>query len=130
MIQKTQKGFVAIITVLAVLIFSLSIVIGTTYLSIGSAQSARAFSEGEEVLQLAEGCAEDALLHGTRDENYTGGNYAYLGGVCDVNIVKDGTVWTLDVSATKDTFRRSLEITASRQATIPGTFVLQSWHEN
>ncbi len=130
MIPKKQKGFIAVITVLMILVFSLSIVVGTAYLSIGSAQSARILSEGEEALQLTEGCAEDALLHGVRDENYTGGSYEYLGGRCNVNITKDGQIWMFDISGTKNVLKRSVEIIATRQIIVPATFVLQSWHEN
>lgn len=124
-----SKGFVAIITVLTLLVFSLSLTLATTYLSIGEAKSALAFSQGEAALQLTEGCAEDTLLLSKRDENYEGGEYLYLGGTCDVNVSKDGTVWTFDITGMKDGFSRSFEVVVDRQPGVPATLTLQSWLE-
>lgn len=123
-----QRGFIAIFLVIALLAFSLSLSTAVTYLSINESQSGLALSRGYGSLALAEGCAEDALILVNRDENYTNGTYEYLGGTCDVEISKDGTVWTLNISSTKDNFTRSLEIIFDRQS-VPPTLTLQSWLE-
>ncbi len=127
-----SKGFVAIITVLTLLVFSLSLTLATTYLSIGEAKSALALSQGEAALALTEGCAEDALILSGRDENYTGGSYSYLGGACAVDISKDLLEWTIDVVGTRDGFERHLEIVVLRVPGLlglPATLTLQSWLE-
>lgn len=128
--EKHPRGFIALITVLAILVFALSLTIATTYLSIGGSRAALALSQGAGVLQSTEGCAEDALLHGARDENYAGGTYTYMGATCTVNISKDGVVWTFDVASVRDGFTRSLGVVAARQITVPATFVVKSWREN
>lgn len=126
---KVRKGFIAIFLVIALLAFSLSLSTAVTYLSINESQSALALSNGVVVLSLAEGCAEDSLLLAVRDENYTGGAYEYLGGVCNVSVAKNGTAWTLDISASKNNFTRSLEIIVDRQPGLPSVITLQSWLE-
>lgn len=123
-----RRGFIAIFLVIALLAFSLSLSTAVTYLSINESQSGLALARGAAALALAEGCAEDVLLLSLRDENYTGGTYEYLGGSCDADVSKNGTIWTLDVSGTKDNFTRSLEIIVDRQL-VPPLLTLQSWLE-
>jgi hypothetical protein len=127
--KMKQGGFIAILTVIALLVFSLSLTVAVTYLSINEAQSGSALSQGAIALALSEGCAEDALLLSRRDENYNGGTYEYLGGTCNVEVSKNGTVWTLDVSGARDNFARSLEIVVDRQPGSPAVITLQSWLE-
>lgn len=124
----TQSGFIAIFLVIALLAFSLSLSTAVTYLSINESQSGLALARGAAALALAEGCADDALLLSLRDENYMGGAYEYLGGACNVSIAKNGTIWTMDISANKDNFTRSLEIIVDRQL-VPPLLTLQSWLE-
>lgn len=120
-----KRGFIAIMTVLALMVFSLSLSVATTYLSIGEAQSGFAVVQGARALHMAEGCAEDALLQSSRDENYTGGTYSYLGGACTVDVVKNGTVWTLTIIGTEATYERRLEVVIDRVPPV----TLQSWLE-
>ena len=124
-----SKGYIAIMTVLALLVFSLSLLVAVPYLSIGGAQQALVLSQGETLLAALEGCAEDALLLGSRDENYEGGSYSYLGSLCDVTIAKDGTAWSFSLSGNRQGLTRTLVITADRSVGIPGLFTLQSWLE-
>ena len=123
-----KKGFIAIFLVIALLAFSLSLSTAVTYLSINEAQSGLALAKGMAALTLAEGCAEDALILASRDENYNGGTYEYLGGTCNAEVSKDGIMWTLGISGTKDNFTRPLEIVVNRQF-VPPTLTLQSWLE-
>lgn len=123
------KGYVAILTVLTLMVLSLSLTTAVTYLSIGEAQQALAISEGEAALQAAEGCAQDALLQSFRDETYAGGQYTYLEAECDVAVSTDGTEWTLTVSSTKNRFTRSLEIVITREPGPPVTLTIESWLE-
>lgn len=123
------KGFIAILVVLALLAVSLSLLFAVPYLSIGESQSGLIVMQGAAALQAAEGCAQDALLLSIRDENYTGGSYEYLDAACTVATAKDGTIWTLSVSSTKDGFTRSLEIIFDRVLGTPATITLQSFLE-
>lgn len=122
-------GYIAIMTVLSLLVFSLSLLVAVPYLSIGGAQQALVLSQGETLLSALEGCAEDALLLSTRDENYIGGSYAYLGMLCEVTIEKVDTVWTLSLSGSRDGLTRTLQIVINRTVGVPGVITLTSWLE-
>lgn len=127
--QHQPKGYIAIMTVLSLLVFSLSLLVAVPYLSIGGAQQALVLSQGETLLAALEGCAEDALLLSTRDENYIGGSYAYLGIACEVTIEKVDTVWTLSLSGSGQGLTRTLVIVIDRAVGVPGVITLTSWLE-
>ncbi|OIQ01785.1 MAG: hypothetical protein COZ86_00090 [Candidatus Moranbacteria bacterium CG_4_8_14_3_um_filter_41_13] len=129
MIIQRKRGFIAILTVILLLTFCFSLTVGVTYLSIGESQSSLAVSNGAEALSLAEACIEDALLLSLRDENYAGGDLSYLGGTCVVAVAKNGTTWTLNVSGTKNTFTRSIEVVYEYTVGVPNTIILTSWLE-
>lgn len=124
-----QKGFIATLSILTLLAFSLSLSIAVTYLSIGESHEALALSQGRAALDLTEGCVEDALLMARNDENYSGGTREYLGGTCVVGVSKDGTTWTFSVEGVKDTFSRTIEVVVEYTAPAPATLVLTSWLE-
>ncbi|MEI8097143.1 MAG: hypothetical protein WCG73_03495 [Candidatus Moraniibacteriota bacterium] len=124
-----QRGFIAILTVITLLAFSLSLTIAVAYLSIGETQSAFALSRGDEALSLTEGCAGDALLQAKRDETYVGGDYSYLNGNCRVDVSVNGTTWTMDIAGTKNNFTRRVEIVLEYTLGPPNTIILTSWLE-
>ena len=119
----------AILTVIALLAFSLSLSVAVTYLSINESQAGLAVSRGAGALAHAEGCAEDALLRSTRDENYSGGTYDYFEGTCVIDVARDGTVWTVDVAGTKDGFTRTVRLIFEYVPGPPGSVTLVSWLE-
>ncbi len=127
--MRTHKGFIAILTVLALLALSLPLTLSVTYLSIGGSQSALAIADGEAAFQAANGCAEDALVQSLRDESYEGDTYTYLDALCDVSVAKDGEEWTLVVTAAKNGYERSLTIVFDRTPGSPGSITLRSWME-
>lgn len=127
--KSVSKGFMAILTVITLLAFSVSLIGAVTYLSIDGSQMGLALSQGTESLAFMEGCAEDALLLSSRDENYLGGTYEYLDGICTVDIVKDGLVWTMNVAGTKDGFTRAVRLIFDYVAGPPGIITLSSWLE-
>lgn len=127
--RQRSAGFMALFTVIALLAFSLSLVVAVAYLSINASQEGLMLARGETALQFAEGCAEDALLHASRDESYDGGSYEYLGGECTVDISKDDTVWTVDISGTKEQFTRSVRIIFEYDPLAPAVITLRSWLE-
>src|SRR3989338_835939 len=57
-----SRGFIAISSVVIVLAVILALTITMSYSAIGEAQSGLALFQGEENLQQAEGCVEDAML--------------------------------------------------------------------
>jgi hypothetical protein len=124
-----QRGFVAMIVVLSMLVFAAVLILGATYLSLGEAQSSFALSQGEGALSAAEGCVENALLLALRDETYDGGTYNLLGAACTVDVVVDGARYTFTVTAEKDGFVRHIEASADRQIGPPAVFSALSWLE-
>jgi len=101
----------AVLIIMAVL-FSLIVVSG--FLSIGESRSGLDLFLSERTLFLAEGCAEDALLFSRNDETYAGGDIVHPEGTCSVEVEKDGTVWTMTVSAVRDGFSRTMEVVFNR----------------
>ncbi|MEK7182118.1 MAG: hypothetical protein AAB519_03245 [Patescibacteria group bacterium] len=128
--RKAQKGFIAVLTVIALLAFSASLVLSVAYLSIGESQAGFSFAEGEKALHVTEGCAEDAILLAIRDENYTGGTYSYLGSSCTVNLTKEDAVWIFTATGTKNNFSRTIRVEGTGVSGAPGTFTLTSWLES
>lgn len=124
-----QRGFVAMIVVLSMLVFAAVLILGATYLSIGEAQSSLALAQGRGTLSAAEGCAENALLLALRDETYDGGTYDLLGAACMVDVAVDGARYTFTVTAEKDGFARHIEVAADRQIGPPAVFSALSWLE-
>jgi hypothetical protein len=120
-----KKGYVAITTVLILLL--LIGTIGTTglLLSIGEAQSGLSAFKGEDSLQFVEGCAEDALLKSRASATYAGGNITRPEGTCTVSVSKAGNVWTLTVSTLDTKFRKTIQIQIVRT----GSITLNSWKE-
>lgn len=116
-------------TVLALLVFSLSLLMTVPYLSIGGMQQALVLSESETTRAALEGCVEDALLLSVRDENYSGGTLSYLGATCEVSIEKNDPLWTLSVTGTKYDITRSVQVVVNRTTGTPGTLTLQSFLE-
>lgn len=127
--KTTQPGFIAILTVIMLLSFSVALIYSAGYLSIGASKGALTLASGAAAHSLVDACAEDALLLSRRDGMYEGGNSEYLGGTCRVHVVKDGDVWTLDISGTKDGFTRAIEITFSYVPGPPSVITLQRWLE-
>lgn len=123
------RGYVAFLTVLALLIFSLSLLITVPASSIGGAREALLLTQSETLLSTLEGCAEEALLQSVRNETYEGGNMTFFGVVCQVTIEKVDTLWTLTLTGSKDDLVRTLRIIVDRTVGTPGTLTLQSWLE-
>ncbi len=127
--SQDARGYIAIMTVLALMVFSLSLLLSLPLLSIGGGQEALLLVESEITLGALEGCAEDAVLKSVRDEAYIGSTSDYFGIRCDVTIEKDGEQWTLLMQANKNELIRTLVIEGHRSPGNPGAFVLESWLE-
>ncbi len=114
------KGYIAIMTVLALLVFSLSLLLALPYLSIGGAKQALLLSESEGVRARLDGCAEDALLMLKRNETYSGGTYEYLGMHCEVAVARNDTHFTLTLIGNGQDITRRLTVVVDRTAGDPG----------
>jgi len=123
-----QKGYIALITVLIISAVALAIAATVALLGIGAAQSAVAGSKGENALQLAEGCAEDALLKSQQSGAYNGGNITRPEGTCVITVNKSGTNWTIIDTSTQIDFNRTVQVSFVRNTGSP--IDLSSWQES
>jgi hypothetical protein len=121
-----QKGFIAILTVLSLLVFSVSLSLSMMYLSLDASRVSVAPAAGEEVLALAQSCAEEVLLKLRNNPLYTGEPLNLLEGTCATSIETTGSESVLQVQATKDTYTRALRLVVDREA---DRLWLRSWQE-
>lgn len=121
-----KKGFVALSTVLILLVVTVSIVSTVTALSIDESKAGYALSQGENALRFSEGCAEEALLHVRNDENYAGGDIVRPGGVCRIDASHEGVSWTIEVGPVSAEYVRRIRILCERSAS---GITVTSWQE-
>lgn len=124
-----MRGYIALVTVLVLLVFSLSLLSAVPYLSLGGMQQALVLEKSESTLALLDGCIADALLLSKRDENYTGGIRDYFDARCEVSVEKNGTIWELSFVATRDHLVRTARVIVDRSPGVPGVLTLVSWLE-
>lgn len=124
--KEKSKGYIAIITVLIILIVMSAIVTTVSLSSIGELQSSWSQTKGEDALSFVESCAEDALLKAKASDSYNGGNITRPEGVCSVTITsKVGSTWTMVVTTTASDYKRTIEVIFNR-----GSFLtITSWQE-
>lgn len=122
-----QQGFIAISTVMILLVVTLAIATSVTLLAIGEMQSAFAVTQGEDTLQFVEGCMEDALLKIRNDVNYAGGTITRPEGSCLITIVSVvGNIWTIRATNQSLAYKRTIEVICDRGS---AGITLTSWLE-
>jgi hypothetical protein len=118
-----QEGFIAV---------TVGIAVSVTYASIGEAQSGLTLFKGEENLHFVEGCAEDALLKARSSSTFgdpagTPVTITRPEGTCSVTVnSKVGTTWTMDVTSSTTTYKKTIRIIFNRNTT---GISLTSWKE-
>lgn len=122
-------GYIALLTVLVLFVFSVSLLLVSPYLSIGGAQQALVLSQSESLLAVLDGCREDAFLLSVRDESYAGHSQEYFGAQCEVVVEKNDIVWNFSIVATRDGITRSVLVEANRSPGSPGTLTLTGFVE-
>lgn len=124
--MKYQKGYIAITTVLVLMVVGMSIATTAAFLGIGGVQGSYAQTKGEETLAFVEGCMEDALLKTWTNASYAGGTIVRPEGTCIVTVnSKVGNVWTMTVSTAETDYIRTVRVIFTR-----GTYItLTSWQE-
>lgn len=123
--RNVLHGYIALLTVLVLFVFSLSLSTAVAYFSIDEMQGALALAEGEAARVFTDGCAEDALLQASRSMDYSGGSFSYPQGVCMVDVSKEGTVWTFEIQGNRHGYERRLHI----EIEITAPLNLKSWQE-
>jgi hypothetical protein len=129
---QRQQGFIALTTVLLLLAVTVGIAVSVTYSTIGEAQSGLTLFKGEENLHFIEGCAEDALLKARSSSTFgdptgTPVTITRPEGTCSVTVAsKAGVTWTMNVTTSATTYKRTVQIIFNRNTT---GITLTSWKE-
>lgn len=124
--KKYKDGYVAIISVLIIGALVIAVAITISLLSIGEGQSSLSLTSGEDSLQLAEGCMEDALLKIRANSAYAGGTITRPDGTsCSVTVSQSGADYTVTAQTTGTKHVRKIQAVVNRGASI----TLTSWKE-
>lgn len=131
--MKNQRGFIAFTSLLVVSAVALAIAVSISLLGITEASTSLGFKKGQEVLKIAEGCAEEALLRLRDDATYDldGAEVSLPGldGSCTMDISDTGANRTIDITATisgPPQYVKKLQITAKRAG---NSINITSWQE-
>jgi hypothetical protein len=111
--------------VLVISVVVLAIIVTVTLTSIGEGQSSLALTQGEQELNFAEGCMEDALLLVQKSAAYNGGSITRPEGTCTITTNNVGNVWTITAATNSTQYKRTIEVIASRTSSL----VITSWRE-
>lgn len=126
---QANEGFIALISVLIISAVTVAIVLSIPLLGITESRSALGFKKGQEVLKIAEGCVEEALLRLRDKANYSGGSLNVGDGSCTISISGTGSDRTVDITATLSVppdYVKKLQITAKR---IGNSINIVTWQE-
>lgn len=117
-----------------VIISGITLAIATTIALSGINEmfSGTDLSKTHEVLEIADGCAEEAYFRLKKNPSYTGGTIPYAGGNCTATISGSGSSRTITSSATLDDFTRTISSEVTFTSNIAGNtegIDLTEWSE-
>lgn len=124
--NSREGGYVTISIVLILTAVILGIMITVAQLGIGEGQSSLALSKGEDALNFAEGCTEDALLNIRSNSSYAGGTITRPQGTCSITVITAGPTYTVTVTTTATEYKRTIQAIVNRGLT---AVTLTSWKE-
>jgi len=123
----TQRGYIALLTVLIVMSVVLTTVSTVALFAIGEAQSGLALFKGEDTLTFVEGCTEDYMLKiRAQGAGFVAGNITRPEGTCTITVNSGDPSWNITVSTTATTYKRSIRAIFTRN---PTGITLTSWKE-
>ncbi len=125
-LYQNYGGYIALSTVLIVLALVLLIGVSTSLLSINDLLSSQSGKMSNGALNLAESCAENALLV-LNEENTLPSSITLPQGFCSVTInSQTGSLWDFTVVSVADGYQKYIRINANRGATV----TINSWTES
>lgn len=124
-INMKSKGYIALTMILVIVSVVIALATTIALLSIGEGQASLAQQEGEESWNFIDGCAEDALLKIHDSSSYAGGTITRPEGSCSVTVISGNPNWNIKVTTTSTTYKRTVQILATRGSTI----TITSWLE-
>lgn len=116
-----KQGFIAFTSLLIISAITLSIIVSISLLGVSEAAASLSFKKGQEAFQIAQSCAEEALLrlrdNAAWDPNASQIPLPGLTGSCIVDIEASANDRTIDITATipgPPEYVKKLELTAKR----------------
>ena len=124
--KKTgQNGYIAISSVLVIMVVVMIIGTSVSLLSINDIQLSLSNKKSDEALDLVEGCVEDALIR-LNEDNLIPATITIPQGACSVTINSQaGSNWTFTVTGTFNTYTKGVRVEAVRQSNVE----VSSWTE-
>ena len=127
-LKKTQKGFVALVTVLLVGAVGVAVGISLILLGLGFSRTSLALEQSAMAKALANACSEEALQKIRESTAFTGsGNLLLNGGTCTYTVTAgSGQARTIAATGTFGTIIRKVSISITQ---ITPLIVISSWQE-
>jgi len=114
----TNKGYIALLSVLIIGSIVIMIGLSTSLLSINNAQASLATLRNEVAVDMLEGCVEDALLY-LNENDALPTNISLPEGMCTVTLNSHtGTEWVFTAETSIATHTKRVQITALRNSNI------------
>lgn len=125
-LANNQKGYIALIAVLIVVVATLAISLSLNLLSIGETQSGLLKQQSAQSFELADSCLEEALLKLKSDDAYTGGSLNIEQGSCTITVVSQGQNRIVTAESDVNNIKKKLE---ARVRVSGNTIVFDYWQE-
>jgi hypothetical protein len=120
-----NDGYIAITTMLVIAAVVLVVSVTISLVSINEGQLSLAAMRNDNVLDIVEGCAEDALLY-VNENNSLPASVSLPEGTCTITInSQSGSNWTFTTTATVNSHTKSIRIALTRSSTI----TISNWEE-
>lgn len=127
--EESNKGFMAITSLLIISAIALSISISMTIVGINAAQNSLSLIKGTQTLKVAESCLEEALIRLKANSAYSGGSLNIDNASCTITITSTGANKTIDITSTTSgppDFVKHIQATARTTGT---SINLLNWQE-
>lgn len=128
-IFRSQKAYIALISILIIGAVALSVAISSAILAVGQGRNGLLAQNLTEAKSLANACAEKALMDLKENENYSGNETVNLGsGQCQINQIENlgGQARMVKVSGRVNQATKKIKINISQ---INPTMIFTSWLE-
>lgn len=126
---SSQKAYIALISIMIIGAIALSIAVSSAILAVGQGRNGLLAQNLTEAKNLANACAEKALMDLKENENYIGNQTVNLNGaLCQINPVESpgGTVKIVKVSSQVNQVTKKIKISVSQ---INPLMTFDSWQE-
>lgn len=116
-----QKGYVAIASVLVIAAVMFILSVSVSLLTVNELQQSFSQNNSESTLHLIDGCVEDALLK-LNTTNTIPTSLSFPEGLCTIVVnAHTGNDWTFTVTGTRNTYTKSIHVSATRTTTVDVT---------